>query len=47
MITRRKVTISLRQDLYDKLKENKIKTSTLINMLIQEYFDEKEDKSES
>lgn len=47
MITRRKVTISLKQDLYDRLKENKIKTSTLVNKLIQEYFDEKENKSES
>ena len=39
MITRRKVTISLRQDLYDELKKNQVRISTLINKLVEDYFE--------
>lgn len=40
MITRRKVTISLRENLYDALKSRNIRISTLVNDLVERFLDE-------
>lgn len=40
MITRRKVTISLKENLYDTLKSHNIRISTLVNDLVERFLDE-------
>jgi hypothetical protein len=42
--TRKAITISIKEDVWKYLKDNKIRVSTIINSLLSDYVDKKESK---